>query len=98
MAMRAFNFTLPANATYYRLWDRLQLITGFAGNDLVYELIMNNGAVPILISDANNANCAGIPLAANAQQIFRGTKNTIDLKAIYLSGTSAPISGWISWQ
>lgn len=98
MAMRAFNFTMPANANYASLWSKLSAVTGFAGNDLCYELIIYNGATAILLSDANNANCAGIPIAANGNITFRSTRNTIDLKAIYVSGTSAPISGWISWM
>ena len=98
--MRAFSFTQAANATYYQLWTSLQAVTGFnpanlAIPDRCCQLILNV-SVASLISDNNNANVAGMPLPVNTPLVFQSSPaNKINLKEIYISGTSAVVSGWI---
>lgn len=103
MAMRAFNFTLPATTNYYNLWTTVSALPGWSANNIYTpdrgcELVINSDSGTIYVSDSNNANVAGTPVKVDGSLLFRTNGNGICLKEIWIKGSGLLVSGWYIWS
>lgn len=100
--MKCFSFALPATTNYYQLWTQLQGITGFFPANVIVpdrgcQLVLSSDSGALVVSDSNNANVAGMPLATGTKVTFQSTANSISLKDVYLKGSGLAVSGWFVW-
>lgn len=101
--MKVFSFTMPATTNYYQLWTLLTGITGFIPANAIIpdrccQLTISSDSGALLLSDANNANVAGVPMASGTKVDIRAPSNNISLKEIYLKGNGLNVSGFFVWM
>lgn len=109
MATRFFNFTLPATTNYYSVWSQIQAAIaampanaqGFVPNQ-GYELVLCADSVIIKVADGFNpttttGGMGGVPVQATGNLTLRSTRNTVDLKELWVTGSGAAISCAFSW-
>lgn len=97
---RTFTMTWPADANYYRLYDRMLLLTGAVPTDgilpdRVANLQIQNdpqNATDIFITDFNSANSEGRQVIPGAYFEVTSDRNSICLKDYYIKGNALKIS------
>lgn len=102
MALKAFTFTNTADTAYHSFYNAVIATTGEFATDEpipsnVAGLIINAGAAGFL-SDSNNANAAGIPLAANVPLVMIFNDAIIPIKKLFVKGNAVVFSGFLVWR